>query len=298
MPTFRAKAGNIYFEQSGARANPRVLMIHGIGCQIVQWPESMIQGLADAGFCVIAFDNRDVGLSFEFDGPPPSVEKLAQAIGTDGSSIDPPYSLGDMAQDAVDLLDHLGQGGAHVVGVSMGGMISQRMAIHHPERVYSLTSIMSSTGNPDLPQPAPEVIGAMLSAPETDEIDAIVAANEATARVIGGPHYDSVELGMGRAARAAAERAYRPIGFVRQLAAILADGSRVEALGQVSSPSLVIHGDADPLVPVEAGRETAASIPGASLHEIEKMGHDLPEPLIPEIVDAIVSHISTVPVAR
>ena len=125
MPTFRAKAGNIYFEQSGARANPRVLLIHGIGCQIVQWPESMIQGLADAGFCVITLDNRDVGLSFEADAPPPSIEKLAQAIGTDGSAIDPPYSLGDMAQDAIDLPDHLGQGGAPVVGVSRGGMLAQ-----------------------------------------------------------------------------------------------------------------------------------------------------------------------------
>ena len=298
MPTFRAQAGEIYFEQSGARANPRVLLIHGIGCQIVQWPESMVRGLADAGFCVISFDNRDVGLSFEMDAAPPPLEALAQAIGTDGASIDPPYSLGDMAQDAVDLLDHLGQAGAHVVGVSMGGMIAQRMAIHHPERVYSLTSIMSSTGNPELPAPAPEVAGALLARPDSDDIDEIVAASEASARLIGGPHYDSVELGMGRLARAAAERSQRPIGFLRQLAAILADGSRVDTLADVNLPTLVIHGDADPLVPVEAGRDTAASIPGATLHEIVNMGHDLPEPLIPEIVQAIVDHIANIPVAR
>ena len=231
MPKFKARSGEIYFEHRGARANPRVLLIHGLGCQLVQWPESFVRGLVDSGLCAVLFDNRDAGLSHGPEGPPPSLEALLAA----NDAVTPDYTLSDMAQDAVDLLDHLGQGGAHVVGLSMGGMIAQRMAIEHPKRVYSLTSIMSSTGNPDLPAPAPDAMAAALALTE-DNAETAVAHHIHAWRVWGGGHFDSRECGIAQFAERAVERAFRPHGIVRQYAAIVADGDRTEALGQLAAP--------------------------------------------------------------
>lgn len=304
MPTFKTEHGDIYFEHHGARANPRVLLIHGIGCQLVQWPESMIKGLVDEGLCVVTFDNRDAGLSFEHADEPPPLEKIMalaahlQSDTDDPPPLTPPYSLADMAKDAVALLDHLGQSGAHVIGVSMGGMVAQRMAIHHPERVHSLTSIMSTTGDSSLPPASPEAMTSLLTPPESDDPEVIINANRAHSRILGGPHYDSVEVGMGRYVRTAFERSFRPHGFLRQLSAIVADGSRREDLQSVRAPTLVLHGTKDPLLTVEAGRDTAESIPGARIVEFEHMGHDLPEPLIPHMVEAIAEHIAANPMRR
>ena len=297
MARFRAKSGDIHFEHSGSRSDPRVLFIQGLGCQVVHWPESLIQGVVAAGLCAVTFDNRDAGLSHGSDAPPPSLPSLLAAQ-EDPAAVSPAYSLSDMARDAVDLLDHIGQGGAHVIGVSMGGMIGQRMAIEHPDRVYSLTSIMSSTGNPGLPPPAEEAVGALLASSAAADAEAAVAGSIQAWQVFAGPHFDSEKLGGARFARRAIERAYRPDGTLRQLAAILADGDRRADLERVRVPTLVIHGGADPLVPVEAGRETAAVIPGATYLEIDKLGHDLPEPVLGEIVSAITGHIHDVEVAR
>ncbi len=296
MASFNAHSGRIEFEHRGARANPRVLLIHGLGCQLAQWPDSFVDGVVATGLCAVVFDNRDAGLSHDSDARAPSLEALFAAQ-DDPSAIVPPYTLSDMAQDAVDLLDHLGQAGAHIVGLSMGGMIGQRMAIEHAERVYSLTSIMSSTGNPQLPEPTSEALEALLG---------ILAANSATAiahiaqawRTFAGPHFDSDEVGIGRFTRRAVARAYRPGGTLRQFSAILADGDRSAALAQVAVPTLAIHGNADPLVPVEAGRDTAAAIPGARYLEIDRLGHDLPEPAVNEIVAAVTAHIHNVEVSR
>ena len=297
MAKFKAGCGDIYFEHRGARANPRVLFVHGLGCQLVQWPDSLIDGIVDAGFCAVMFDNRDVGLS---DGPaeaPFSVEALLAAR-DDPTALTPAYTLSDMAADVAALLDHLGQGGAHVVGLSMGGMISQTLAIEHPERVYSLTSIMSSTGNPDLPGPPDEVVGALIMTVGGGDPEAIIAQNIRAAKVFGGPHYDSEVHGIGRFARVAVERAHRPEGVMRQLGAILTAEDRRGTLANLDVPTLVIHGSADPLVPVEAGRDTAAAVPGAKYLEIDKLGHDLSEPVIEEMVEAIASHLRTVEVSR
>ena len=297
MARFQARNGTIHFAHRGARANPRVLFVHGLGCQMLHWPRSLIDGVVDAGFCAITFDNRDAGLSHGCDAAPPTLEQLL-AASADADALDPPYTLSDMAADAVALLDHLGQAGAHVIGVSMGGMIGQRMAVEHAERVYSLISIMSSTGNPALPGPTPDAVAALMASMGSESaIDAIENALRA-ARVLGGPHYASEEVGMARFTRQAVERAYRPDGVARQLAAILADGDRREALAGVRAASLVIHGNADPLVPVEAGRDTAAAIPGAKYLEIDKLGHDLPEPVIGEMLGAITEHLLAVEVNR
>ena len=297
MAKFKAGCGEIYFEHRGARADPRVLFVHGLGCQLVQWPDSLIDGIVDAGFCAVMFDNRDAGLSDGSAGPPPSVEALLAAQ-DDPTALTPAYTLSDMAGDVVALLDHLGQGGAHVIGLSMGGMISQQLAIEHPERVYSLTSIMSSTGNRELPGPPDEVVGALISTVTGADTETIIAQNIQAAKVFGGPHYDSEIHGIGRFARIAAERAHRPEGVLRQLGAILAAEDRRGALAELQVPTLVIHGNADPLVPVEAGRDTVAAIPGANYVEIDKLGHDLSEPVIGDIVEAITSHLRAVEVSR
>lgn len=297
MARFTAKSGEIYFEHSGSRADPRVLFIHGLGCQVVHWPESLIEGVVDAGLCAVIFDNRDSGLSHGSDAPPPSLMSLLAAR-DDPGDLAPAYSLSDMAQDAVDLLDHIGQGGAHVIGVSMGGMIGQRMAIEHPDRVYSLTSIMSSTGNPELPPPNEEAVGALLASSGVEDPGEAIPLSIQAWQVFAGHHFDSEKEGGARFARVAIERAYRPDGTLRQLAAILADGDRRAGLEDLDVPTLVIHGDADPLVPPEAGRDTAAAIAGATYLEIEKLGHDLPEPVIGEVVSAITAHIHDVEVTR
>ena len=297
MARFRAKSSEIYFEHAGSRADARVLFIQGLGCQVVHWPESLIEGVVDAGFCAVTFDNRDSGLSHGSDEPAPSLASLLAARDDPGNLI-PAYSLSDMARDAVDLLDHIGQGGAHVIGVSMGGMIGQRMAIEHPDRVYSLTSIMSSTGNPELPPPSEEAVAALLASSGGEDAESAVPLSIQAWQVFAGPHFDSEKVGGARFARRAIERAYRPDGTLRQLAAILADGDRRADLEELDIPTLVIHGEADPLIPAEAGRDTAAVIPGATYLEIKELGHDLPEPVIGEIVSAITAHIHDVEVTR
>lgn len=297
MAKFRAQSGEIHFQHRGSRANPRVLLIHGLGCQLVQWPDSLLDGLVAQGFCVVTFDNRDAGLSHSVDAPRPSMEALlAHRAGTE--RLKPAYTLSEMAQDAVALLDHLGQGGAHIVGLSMGGMIGQRLAIEHPQRAYSLTSIMSSNGDPKLPSGSDQAEGALLATLTEQPKETAIAANAESWQQFAGPHFDSLEVGIARFARRAVERSYRPQGTARQLAAILADGDRSAALATVRVPTLVIHGNADPLVDIAAGRATAEAIADAKFVEVDKMGHDLPEPLIDELVLAISNHIHAVEVNR
>lgn len=286
MPKFSTNSGALYFEQHGSRANPPVLLIHGLGCQIIHWPNSFIDGIVNAGFRVITIDNRDAGLSFCSDVQPASIEQLIAAQ-TNRKSLVAPYTLTDMADDSVALLDHLGQAGAHVVGMSMGGMIAQRMAIHHPSRVFTLTSMMSSTGDPKLPMPTEETIGAFLTSAVVNDENSVIHNVIESCNHLGGPHYDSEKVGLGRFAQSSYHRAYRPNGFVRQLTAIVTDEDRTSALQTVIAPTLVIHGDADPLFPIAAAEGTSQAVPGAELRIIDKLGHDLPEPVIPILVDSI-----------
>lgn len=283
MPRFVTANGAMQFEQSGARADAPVLLMHDIGLQLVQWPPSLVDGLVAAGFRVIAYDARDTGLSFGLAAEPVD---LADVI-ANGGGIEPAYTVGDMAEDACRLLDHLGQAGAHLVGFSLGGMVAQRLAIDHPERVFSWTSIGSTAGAFPLPKPRDGLLPAYAE-PSRSEQEA-VGRSIAWAQRLGGPHHDSARVGIGRLARAAHARAHRPEGAVRQLIAAATERDRSAGLRKLRMPALVLHGDADPVLPVSSARQIATAVPKARLEIVESMGHDLPEPLIP----ALVAHIAT-----
>ena len=291
MPYFQSPHGQIYFEQHGSRAATPILMIHGIGCQVIHWPESVIKGLVDAEYRVIVFDNRDTGLSFSIESPPPEVADLIAAQ-NDPTAVEAAYSLSDMADDTVHLLNHIGQSGAHVVGVSMGGMIAQRLALNHGKRVFSLTVIMSSTSNPELPDAAPEAVGALAQTFFLNDRQAVIDSTIAAGTVLGGEHFDSRTEGIARFAEKAFDRAFNPQGTLRQFAAILTDGNRAPLLIEIKIPVLAIHGDNDPLVHPSASNDIINSVPEGKLLTISKLGHDLPESVVPQVVSAIVDHIS------
>ncbi len=281
------KVGNIelVYDTFGDSSTPPMLLIMGLGAQMIRWDEAFCQALAAQGRWVIRFDNRDVGLSTKLDeAGVPNVMALVQ-----GQTVEVPYKLKDMADDAVGLLDSLGIKAADVVGVSMGGMIAQTLAIHYPDRVRTLTSIMSSTGNPSLPQPTPEAMSVLLTPPVSNRSEYINNSVEA-AKVLHGPKYALNEEYVRNYSERSYDRCYHPPGFARQLGAILTSGSRHEALENVKIPTLVIHGDGDPLVPVDGGKDTAKSIPKSKLVIIEGMGHSFPFEVVPQILQEILQH--------
>lgn len=290
MPTLRTPLGEIYFEQRGSRADPPVLLIHGVGCQLIHWPDSLLDGIVESGLRVIYFDNRDCGLSFDYDATPPTIADLIAAR-ENPTLLSPPYTLTDMATDAVHLLNHIGQSGAHVVGVSMGGMIAQRLLGNHPERVFSLTSIMSTTGNPEVGEPKPEAIAALASNFVEMDREAAIENGRNVNNLLGGPHYKSTDVGMGRFVELAYDRALRPEALLRQFCAIVTDGDRRDAIHESDVPVLAIHGTDDPLVAHDGSVDLIDSVRDGRLVLIDKMGHDLSEPIIPEMVEATVAHI-------
>lgn len=261
-----------------------LLLVMGLGAQLVSWSDGFVDGLVERGFRVVRFDNRDAGRSTHLDDVTLDVmDVFARSVA--GEDIEVPYTLSDMAADAAGLLDVLGIGAAHVVGASMGGMIVQTMAIEHPRSVLSVTSIMSTTGDRDVGQPTAEASAALLRPPAKTEDDAVEAALAAE-QVWGSPAHPDPD---GTAARARREwnRVQDPAGVVRQIAAITVAPSRTEALGAVEVPFTVIHGTADTLVTPSGGRRTASAVPHASLVEIDGMGHNLPETLWSRIHDLI-----------
>jgi pimeloyl-ACP methyl ester carboxylesterase len=262
-----------------------VLLIMGLGGQMIWWDQRFCQQLASRGYRVIRFDNRDIGKSQKFDDVCPDPGPLVmQALS--GNKVTPPYTMRDMAADAVGLLQALGIDSAHVVGASMGGMIAQRMAIHFPERVRSLTSIMSSTGNPGLPQGDPKVLGLLTSARPTDPATAIEFGVDVW-RALHGPGFPFNEASTRALVIESGQRSSHLLGQPRQMLAIVTDGDRREALRKLRVPTLVLHGDADPLVPYAAGKDTADNIPGARLVPIAGMGHELPEGAWAQMIDEI-----------
>jgi pimeloyl-ACP methyl ester carboxylesterase len=286
MPNVKANGIQIEYDTFGSPADEPLLLIMGLGSQMVLWHEDFCRMLAERGHYVIRFDNRDVGLSTKFDaaGVPDIVRILTAAL--QGQSVEVPYTLDDMADDAVGLLDAIGIGRAHVCGASMGGMIAQAIAIRHPQRVKSLVSIMSTTGDPTLPPAKPEVLSFLLT-PAPTERGAFVDHSVRLWRAIGSPGFPFDEDFIRARSGMVYDRCFCPAGQVRQLAAILGHGSRRERLKSVQAPTLVIHGLDDPLVPVEGGKDTAAHIAGAELLLIEGMGHDNPRPVWPRAIDAI-----------
>lgn len=294
MPEFKTDGVTLYYEQHGARANPTVLLIHGLTCQTIHWPRPLIDRITDAGYRVVTFDNRDAGLSTRLDDQDVGT---IEAVMQNFRSIPAPYRLTEMAEDAIALLDYLGQSGAHLVGLSMGGMIAQRAALDFPGRVFSLTSIMSSTSDPDLPGGNRGAFAAFVSTPPARRSAAIAHLANGW-RVLGGPHYDSSRVGLARQAEAAYDRGYSTSGTARQALAILQAEPRGEHLRRLDIPALVIHGAADPLVPLAAGERTAECLKNARLTVFEKLGHDLPDPLLADLGDEIVRHLDSVPVRR
>ncbi|MFW9996763.1 MAG: alpha/beta fold hydrolase [Candidatus Odinarchaeota archaeon] len=286
-----AKANDIEinYDTFGNPSDPAMLLVMGLGVQMILWKDEFCEALAANGYWVIRFDNRDVGLTTKFDDAPvPNAMDLMMAL-QQGEQVEVPYTLSDMAKDAAGLLDALEIEAAHVVGVSMGGMIAQTMAIEYPERVKTLTSIMSSTGNPELPQPDPEAMAILVTTPPEDR-EEYIEDSVKTWRLLHGPKYPLDETYIRERSALAYDRSYYPEGTGRQLAAILASGSRNEALKGVKIPALVIHGDADPLVPIAGGKDTAKSIPGAELLIIDGMGHSIPEEVAPQIIGAILKN--------
>jgi pimeloyl-ACP methyl ester carboxylesterase len=276
----------IAYEAHGDPADEPLLLVMGLGAQLIAWPIELVDALVDRGFFVVRYDNRDVGLSTKVEGAGGDFMTQFMAA-AQRQPIEASYRLTDMAADGIGLLDHLGIDSAHVVGASMGGMIAQTMAIEHPSRVRTLTSIMSTTGDADVGQPTPEAMQALLKPVAATRDEAIARAVETT-RVIASPvHFD--EALARKRAEEAYDRCFNPAGVARQLIGIAASGSRAEGLAALTLPTLVIHGPGDPLVTVSGGERTAELVPGAELLLIDEMAHDLPIPVVPQIVDAITS---------
>ena len=279
---------NIEYESMGNPSNPTLLWIMGFGAQMTAWPVEFLQLFIDAGFHVVRFDNRDCGLSYKHDGLMVETDKVTmQAMMGDVVTVEVPYTLSDMAADAMGVLDHLGIERAHVIGASMGGMIAQTVAIEHGHRVASLTSVMSVTGDLAYGAPTEAAMAALLAPPSPDR-DTYIESAATWAVWCSKKHFDLNEA-KARAAREY-DRSFYPEGSHRQLAAIYSSGDRSEALRSLTIPTLVIHGRDDTLLTPSGGERTAELIPGSVFMFVTDMGHDLPTPLWPLFVDAITSH--------
>lgn len=287
MPTTTANNVAIHYETFGSVEHPTFLLVNGLGSQLINYEPDFCQRLVDNGFHVVVFDNRDVGLTSKTEGPPPDVAALMQQLRSGGTVGDVPYTLADMAGDAFAVLDAVGAERAHIAGMSMGGMIVQRMTIDCPERVLSMTSIMSTTGNHKVGGATPEA-AAVLVTPSPPDRDGHIEHTVRNRAITGGAHHDDdywrVKAGEGY------DRMFHPIGSAFQIAAVTADGDRTADLAHVTAPTLVIHGRMDPLIQLSGGEATATAIPGAELLVIDTMGHDLPH----QIWDQVVSAMTTV----
>jgi pimeloyl-ACP methyl ester carboxylesterase len=275
-------------EDHGSPDGEPLLLVMGLGMQLLAWPDGFVDALVARGFRVIRFDNRDIGLSKSFDAagvPNLALDSIRYAI---GMKVKSPYSLADMAADSVGVLDALGIARAHVCGASMGGMIAQHLAAAHPGRLKSLTLMMTSSGARRLPGPSLKVRGSLISRPQNPrELSSIVEHYVELYGLIGSPAFPAPKDELRERFARSVKRSYRPAGTARQMVAIAADGDRTSLLGRIAAPTHVIHGLADVLVPVPAGRDLAARIPGATLDVIDGMGHDLPKELWPRFVAGI-----------
>ena len=295
MPQIRANGIDIEYDSFGRESDPAVLLIMGFSAQMTMWPEPFCRALAAKGFRVIRFDNRDIGLSTHLMhlGVPNMQEVMMKRFS--GQKVDAPYLLEDMAADAAGLLDGLGIGSAHIVGASMGGMIAQEFAAKYPAKTKSLVSIMSTTGRLDLPQGKPEALAAITTPPASNSREDRLAAGVNVWRVIGSPGFPATDAELRAVVEAAMDRApYEPTGIARQMAAIMASPARNDMLKTVRCPAMVLHGADDPLVPVEGGKDTAASIPGCHLVIVPGMAHDFTEALVPVYLKNVGDFVSSV----
>lgn len=290
MPQITANGIQIEYDEHGDKNAPPMLLIMGFGAQMTLWPMEFVEAMVKRGFRVIRYDNRDVGLSHKFEGvKAPGIIKLT-LLSKFGITPKVPYTLADMADDGAGVLDALGIEKAHIVGASMGGMIAQHFAAKHADKALSLTSIFSTTGNPKLPAAKKEAMKVLITRPASMEEDVLVAHGMKLSRTIGSPAYPAEEEKLRERVTASVRRSTYPQGGTRHLSAIVADGDRRAMNAGITTPTLVLHGEDDPLVPVEGGRDTAASIPGAKIQTFPGWGHDLPAELVETLSDAIAEH--------
>ncbi|MEL1252073.1 alpha/beta fold hydrolase [Aurantiacibacter gilvus] len=290
MPELTANGITIHYDDHGPADADPILLIMGYGAQMTLWPMELVEALVGHGFRVIRHDNRDIGLSHKFDGvKAPGIVRhsLMRRIGLRPKV---PYTLADMADDSAGVLEGLGIDRAHVVGGSMGGMIAQHVAARHPDKVRSLTSVFSTTGNPKLPPAKREAMDVLIKRPASFDEDVLVEHGIKVSRTIGSPGFPTPEDRLRERTRALVRRSVYPQGPVRQMAAIIADGERTKMLGQITAPTLVLHGEDDPLIPVAHGHATAAAIPGARIETIPGWGHDVPLELVERLAGAIARH--------
>ena len=289
MPRALVNTGmELEYETFGSPSDPALLLVMGFTAQLTAWDDGFCRIFADAGYHVIRFDNRDCGLSTKLDGQVADLGAVMAAVLSDQPAPAVPYTLSDMAADAVGLMDHLGIEKAHILGASMGGMIVQHIAIEHPHRVHSLVSVMSMPGEPEVGQPSPEAAEALLSPPPTGR-QAYIDSAPKWMTWQSKKYRDEARVKQNAARDF--DRSFYPEGSTRQLAAIYASGRRTAALQQLDCPTLVIHGRDDTLITPSGGERTAELIPGAHLLMLADMGHDIPEPLWPVFTDAVISHM-------
>jgi pimeloyl-ACP methyl ester carboxylesterase len=297
MPTIETPAGiDLAYETIGSPADPPLLLVPGYGTQLIAWPRGFSELLAAGGHFVVEYDNRDSGLSSKLDGVEVDMGALvAAAEAEDAARIAAlaPYTLSDLAEDAAALLDALGIDRAHVLGASMGGMIAQQLAIERPERLLSLTSMMSTTGEPDVGAPTQEALVALLT-PSPAERAPYIEASSGKGMIWASKRYGD-RARLEALAGESYDRCFYPEGVGRQLGAILATGSRADGLRDLAVPTLVIHGLDDTLIAPDGGERTAELVPGARLLLVEDMGHDRPEELWPLLAEAIIEHTAAVP---
>lgn len=287
MPQVKANNISLEYDAFGHKKDPALVLIQGLGAQMIEWEEGFCRKLSEENFYVIRFDNRDIGLSEKIESAGiPNIRKIMENLVL-GASVESPYSLVDMADDVAGLLDGLGIEKAHICGASMGGMIAQLTALDHPDKTLSLISIMSNTGDPEVGVRGPEADGTLFTPPPAER-EGYAEWYVQAWRILGSPGFPFDEDRVRRKGLELFDRSFYPHGFARQFTAVLTNGNRKPRLAKLETPTLVIHGAADPLVPVECGYDTAGAIPGADLLVIEGMGHECP----PEAWDQITAKIS------
>jgi pimeloyl-ACP methyl ester carboxylesterase len=285
----KANGIEIEYEATGNKADPALLLVMGLGAQLTIWPDALFEGLAKRGFYVIRFDNRDTGLSTDFGSwgtadVPAAFQKVMK-----GEKVAAPYYLKDMAADAIGLLDALGIQKAHMVGASMGGMIVQIVAAQYPQRCRSMVSIYSSSGRPGLPMGKPEALAVLTEQPEGPSREQRVKQGMKLRRTIGSPAYPMPEAELRAFVEKNVDRRWYPEGAARQYLSVIVSGDRVELLKTIKVPTLVMHGEEDPLLPIACGRDVASLVPGAEFQSYPGWAHDFPAKLIPTIADRISS---------
>ncbi|MEM7005500.1 MAG: alpha/beta hydrolase [Pseudomonadota bacterium] len=297
MPQISANGISFEYDEAGPADGEPVVLIMGFGAQMTFWPDAFRDGLAAAGYRVLRFDNRDIGLSHQFDekGVPDIAAVMQKALAWESAADLVPYTLDDMAADSAALIEAFGAKPAHIVGASMGGMISQLLAINYPGHVRSLTAMMTTSADPSLPPAKPEAMAALTAQPASPAREDVVKVGTQTRITIGShadvrDHEDDIRAKVGEGF----DRAYRPFGVMRQYGAILAQTPWYERLADVAIPTHVVHGVEDPLLPITSGRDVASRVPGAEITEVEKWGHDFPKSLTPELVKIVSGFIARV----